>query len=133
MRYNKVLIIAITALSLASCGDHASLEGKWKYAGGIYDGKKEGSTEGYQLERTYTSKAFEANMIEANAEPQKFQAGNYELKGDTCIETETFSTQPSKLTNVGVHYHYQVKNDTLTLKAKLPTGMQVEEYWTKLK
>jgi len=116
-----------------ACNSSGSLEGKWQYAGGITNGKAEGGTDGYQLQRTYTSKNFEAFLIEGASEPQKYQAGDYTLNGDSCLETETFSTQPSKLTGVTVHYHYEVKNDTLILTGKLPTGIQVEERWTKIK
>jgi len=130
----KLLTTAAAGLILlTACNYTNNLEGKWQYAGGIYNGKKEGGTEGYQLQRTYTDKQFEAFMIEDGGAPQKYQAGDYNLSKDSCTETETFSTQPSKLTGVAVHYNYKLKNDTLTLTGKLPTGMQVEEYWTKLK
>ncbi|WP_345951939.1 hypothetical protein ABDD95_10975 [Mucilaginibacter sp. PAMB04274] len=128
-----LILTAIAMISLSACNGSGKLEGKWLYAGGVYNGKKEGGTEGYQLQRTYTDKKFEAVMIEDGGEPQKYQAGDYEIDGNTCTETETFSTQPSKLTNVPVHYNYQIKNDTLILEGKLPTGMQVEEHWTKMK
>jgi len=127
------MLLASVAALLVGCNNNSSLEGKWLYAGGSYNGKKEGGTQGYQLQRKYTDKNFEAFMLEDDGEPQKFQAGNYTLKGDTCLETETFSTQPSKLSGVVIHYNYHIKNDTLTFKGKLPTGMQVEEYWTKMK
>ena len=128
-----VTIITGSLALLTACNNSGSLEGKWEYAGGIYNGKKEGGTEGYKLKRTYSGKSFEAFMIEEGGEPQKYQAGEYTLKGDSCLETETFSTQPSKLTGIAVHYNYQLKNDTLILKGKLPTGLQVEEYWTREK
>jgi hypothetical protein len=130
----KNIVLSIAALSvITSCNNNASLKGKWQYAGGIYDGKKEGTTEGYKLERNYTDKDFEAFMIEGDATPERYQAGNYKLKGDSCIETETFSTQVSKLTNVDIHYIYQLTNDSLIFKGTLPTGVKVEEYWTKVK
>jgi hypothetical protein len=129
----KLGLIAGVLMLFASCKNSGSLEGKWKYAGGIYNGKAEGGTDGYQLQRNYTGKNFEAFLIEGGGEPQKYQAGDYALSGDSCLETETFSTQPSKLTGITVHYQYKVKNDTLVFKGKLPTGIQVEERWTKLK
>jgi hypothetical protein len=129
----KLSGLGIFILTVISCNTGNSLEGKWQYAGGIYNGKKEGGTEGYQLQRTYTGKQFDAYMLEEGAEPQKYQSGNYEVKDDRYKETETFSAQPSKLTNVAVDYQYQIQNDTLILRGKLPTGMQVEEYWTKMK
>lgn len=128
-----VTILTGSLALLTACNSAGTLEGKWEYAGGVYNGKKEGSTDGYKLKRTYSAQSFEAFMIEEGGEPQKYQAGDYTLKADSCFETETFSTQPSKLTGVAVHYNYHLKNDTLILKGKLPTGMQVEEYWTREK
>lgn len=130
----KLLTLAVSAITvLSACNNSNSLKGKWDYAGGVYNGKKEGGTQGYQLKRTYTGDNFEAFMIEEGGEPQKYQAGDYKLSGDSCIETETFSTQPSTLTGVAVHYSYKLKNDSLILRGKLPTGMVVEEYWIKEK
>lgn len=117
---------------LMACNNKNGLQGKWEYGGGTYNGKAEGKTEGYMLERDYTADGFEAFMIEGEGAPQKYQAGTYKLQGDTCIETETFSSQQSKLTNVAVHYNYHLQNDTLVLKGTLPTGMQVEEHWIRM-
>ena len=47
---------------------------------------------------------------------EKYEAGTYILKGDTCIETETFCSQPSKITNIPIHYLYAFKKDTLNAK-----------------
>lgn len=129
----KLGLIAGLIILFTACNNSGSLEGKWQYAGGTYNGKQEGGTDGYQLQRNYTSKNFEAFLIEGGGTPEKYQAGDYTLNGDSCLETETFSTQPSKLTGVAVHYHYQIKNDTLIFRGKLPTGIQVEEHWVKLK
>lgn len=133
MRIGTMGLVAGIIVLFAACNSSGTLEGKWQYAGGTYNGKQEGGTQGYQLQRKYTGKDFEAFMIEDGTAPQKYQAGSYTLNGDSCVETETFSTEPSKLTGVAVHYQYQLKNDTLIFKGKLPTGMQVEEHWTKLK
>ena len=133
MKNSKLIVLTIAISSLLACNNTKSLEGKWQYAVGIYNGKKEGGTEGYQLQRTYTDKNFEAFMIEDGGQPEKYQAGDYILNGDSCTETETFSAQQSKLTGVAVNYTYQIKNDTLTLNGKLPTGMQVEEHWVRMK
>jgi len=110
-----------------------TLKGVWEFQGGIYNGKKEGATVDYTLQRRYDKKHFEAFGIEKDSKPEKYQAGDYELRGDTCIETETYSSQPSKLTGVPIHYLYTIHNNTLTLKATLPTGMTVEEYWKRTK
>ena len=117
----------------ASFKNAATLKGVWDYAGGIYNGKKEGATQGYTLQRRYDQAHYEAFVIEKGYKDEEYEAGNYVLQGDTCIDTETFSSQPSKITGIPVHYLYTVKNDTLTIKAALPTGMRVVEYWKRIK
>jgi hypothetical protein len=135
----KKLFTAATAAAgiilIISCNSsQSSLQGKWQYAGGITNGKAEGATQGYQLQRTYTDKSFEAYMLEEGVEPERYQAGDYTLQGDSCVETETFNMQPSQLTGVAVHYKYQLKGDTLILQGTLPTNkVQVEEHWVKMK
>ncbi|WP_158828424.1 hypothetical protein [Mucilaginibacter lacusdianchii] len=129
----KTVSIYMTTVALLGCVGKSDLEGTWQFNGGIYNGQKEGGTEGYKLQRTYKGSKFEAFMLEDGTTPQKFQAGNYKLSGDSCMETETYSTQPSNLTGVTLRYHYQIKNDTLTFDGKLPTGMVVEEYWVRVK
>jgi hypothetical protein len=49
------------------------------------------------------------------------------------MDTQTYSLQPSKVTNITIHYGYQVKNDTLTFSGVLPNGTTVKEYWKKVK
>jgi hypothetical protein len=110
-----------------------TLKGVWEFSGGIYNGKKEGAPAGYTLQRKYDKQHYEAFATDSTNRPEKYEAGDYALKDDTCIETETFSAQPSKLTGIPVHYLYSIRNDTLTLKATLPSGMVVEEYWKKKK
>ncbi len=109
------------------------IKGKWRFAGGIYNGKPEGSTDGYQLQRVYTDKTFSAYMLASGSKPEKYQSGKYSLSGNKYTETETYSMQPSKLTNKAVQYQISRRKDTLVLKGKLPTGMQVEEYWVRVK
>ena len=110
-----------------------SLKGKWQFVGGIYNGKIDSGTNEYKLQRKYDATHFDAFIIEPKEKPIKYQSGNYTLLGDTCLETETFSTQPSNLTGKTIHYHIKLSNDTLTFSGKLPSGMQVEEYWKKVK
>jgi hypothetical protein len=110
-----------------------TLKGTWQFVGGIYNGKKEGAPVGYTLQRKYDDLHFEAFVIDSTNNPEKYEAGNYVLKGDTCIETETYSSQPSKLTGIPIVYSYSIRNDTLTLMATLPSGMVTEEYWKKSK
>jgi hypothetical protein len=123
-----LLLMVVSAFSIAR-----NLKGTWDYAGGIYNGKKEAAPTEYTLERKYSKNNFEAFGIEAGSKPEKYEAGDYVLNGDTCIETETYSSQPSKLLNVPVHYLYEVRNDSLILKGTLPSGMTVEEYWVRKK
>ncbi len=127
------LSIFLAFLLFCSFNSPPTLKGTWEFVGGIYNGKKEGATVDYTLRRKYKASSYEAFAIEKGSKPQKYEAGEYTLAGDTCIDTETFCAQPSKITNIPIHYLYTIKNDTLTLKGTLPTGMTVEEYWKKVK
>jgi hypothetical protein len=128
----KYALISLV-LGLYSFDNSKTLKGIWQFAGGIYNGKKEGAPDGYTLQRKYTAQHYQAFVIEEGVKPEKYEIGNYTLKGDTCIDTETFCSQPSKITNIPIRYLYTLRNDTLTLKGTLPTGMQVEEYWKRVK
>ncbi len=110
-----------------------ALKGTWNFVGGIYNGKKEGAPTDYTLQRKYTGNSYQAFALEKGSKPQKYEAGTYVFKSDTCVDTETFSSEESKILNIPIHYLYTLKNDTLTLKGTLPTGMKVEEYWRKVK
>ncbi|HWZ14345.1 MAG TPA: hypothetical protein VNW95_03825 [Mucilaginibacter sp.] len=129
----KKLSILFASLCLYSFAAPPDLKGTWQFVGGIYNGKREGATVEYALRRKYKAGSYEAFAIEKGSKPQKFEAGNYVIIGDTCIDTETFCSQPSKITNIPIHYFYTLRNDTLTLKGTLPTGMTVEEYWKRVK
>jgi hypothetical protein len=129
----KKYTICLIALALCAFQNPTTLKGTWKFVGGIYNGKKEGGTTEYTLQRKYDAKHYEAFIIEKGYKPEKYETGDYILKGDTCVDTETFSKQQSGITNIPVPYLYSVRNDTLTIKGKLPTGMQVEEYWKRVR
>lgn len=129
----KLSHITFILLILCSFQRQPTLKGTWEFVGGIYNGKKEGATTGYTLRRKYDAAHYEAFAVEKGYKDEKYESGNYILKGDTCIDTETFCSQPSKITNIPMHYLYTLKNDTLTLKGTLPTGMIVEEYWKRIK
>ena len=127
------LFLLFIALAISSFTGKKSFKGTWEFRGGIYNGKKEGAPKEYILQRIYDNTHFEAFAIDSSNSPEKYESGDYVLKGDTCIETETYSSQPSKLTGIPISYLYSVRNDTLTLKATLPSGMTVEEYWKRKK
>ncbi|MDP9046798.1 MAG: hypothetical protein M3N14_01590 [Bacteroidota bacterium] len=129
----KLSTLLIASLLLCSFSTPHNLNGTWEFAGGIYNGKREGATVNYTLQRKYKGGHYEAFAIEKGSKPEKYEAGNYLIAGDTCIDTETFSSQPSKITNIPLHYFYTLRNDTLTLKGKLPGGMIVEEYWKRIR
>jgi hypothetical protein len=130
MKQHCIIFIIIL---LCSFNNPTTLKGTWEFVGGIYNGKKEGAPKEYALHRKYNNQHYEAFVLEKGSKPEKYEAGSYTLKGDTCVETETFCSQPSKIKNIPIHYLFTVRNDTLILKAKLPTKMQVEEYWRKVK
>ena len=123
----------LTIFFLSSFYQSQTLEGKWEYAGDIFNGKKEGAPTAYTLQRKYSPAHFEAYAIQKGSMPEMYETGDYKLNGDSCLEVQTFTTQESKLLNIPVHYHYSIVNDTLTLKGILPNGEQVEEYWKKVK
>jgi hypothetical protein len=129
----KQLTAAISIVLLCSFQKISTLRGTWEFRGGIYNGKKEDAPKGYVLHRKYDDQKYEALLLEKGAQPFRYEAGNYQLKDDTCIDTQTFSSEPSKITGIAVRYVYQVRSDTLILKATLPTGLKVEEYWRRAK
>lgn len=126
------LLFLPAILILCAWQQPKSLKGTWQFVGGIYSGKIDSGTNEYKLQRKYDAAHFDAFIIEPKEKPIKYQSGDYTLLGDTCLETETFSTQPSNLTGKTIHYHIRLSHDTLTFSGKLPSGMQVEEYWIKV-
>jgi len=130
----KKMIFAMAALLVfSSFAQVSSLKGTWQYAGGISNGKKYAAPDGFAQQRKYTKDKFEAFLLEKGEKPVRYEAGNYSLKKDSCFETQTYSLEPSVLTGKTIRYHYIVKNDTLFLKGKLPNGIEVEDYWKKVK
>jgi predicted secreted protein len=110
-----------------------NLSGTWEYAGDLANGKKESAPTEYSLQRKYTGTNYEAFVIEKGYQPQKYETGNYSLKTDSCLETQTWCGQPSNLLNVTIHYHCRMAKDTMVLTGILPNGTSVEEYWKKVK
>ncbi|HEX3384005.1 MAG TPA: hypothetical protein VHS53_02395 [Mucilaginibacter sp.] len=129
----KILAAVLFVTIVSAFSRENTLKGKWEYLGGVYNGKKDNPPVQYTLQRTYDDGHFTAYALEKGYKPEEYEAGNYVLKGDTCIETQTFSMQPTKLLNLPVRYLYMVRHDSLVLGGKLPTGMLVVEYWKRVK
>jgi hypothetical protein len=120
-------------LFLSSLYQPKTLVGKWIYAGDIFNGKKEGGPTDYTLQRNYDAKGFTAYVLQKGYKTQKYETGTYALTNDTCLETQTWCAQDSKLLNIKVHYHYSFRKDTLVLSGILPDGANVEEYWKRIR
>jgi hypothetical protein len=133
MRISIIALLSILCFGLSSYQPIKTLAGRWEYMGGIYNGKKDGSPAEYTLQRRYDGAHYNAYALQKGYKPEKYEAGDYILKGDTCIETETFSSQPSKLKGIPVHYRYRIRHDSLIFNGILPSGMVVEEYWKRVK
>lgn len=121
-----VLLIVICSFSPGN-----SLKGSWTFAGGVYNGKRDSGTVGYTLKRVYDKEHFTAYVLQDGEKPERYQAGDYRLTGDSCLETETFNSQSAYLTGKTIRYHYTIRHDTLIFNGALPNGTQVEEYWKK--
>lgn len=129
----KYIYVIVMAISLSSFMQVKTLKGTWEYAGGISNGKFYPPSADATQQRKYTNNKFEAFLIEKGEKPLKYEAGDYSLRTDSCFETQTYSLQSSVLTEKIINYHFTIKNDTLFLKGKLPNGIEVEDYWKKLK
>ena len=127
----KIGCLIILTLIITSFNASNPLKGTWEYAGDVFNGKVEAAPTEYTLQRKYSSKNYESFLLEKGEKPQKYEAGDYTLNADTCIETQTFSAQESKLVVVSIHYLYSLSNDTLTLSGTLPNGNKMVEYWKK--
>jgi hypothetical protein len=110
-----------------------TLKGTWQFQGGIYNGKPDGAPKEYIMKRNYTDHSFVALASQTGYTTEKYEAGNYVLKGDTCFETSTFSSRPSQLVGKTVAYLFKIQNNELILSGTLPSGMVVEEHWKKIK
>jgi hypothetical protein len=129
----KKILAALTIVSvLCAFIRNEPITGKWEYGGGIYKGKPENASTDYTLQRQYNDAHYTAVFIEKGEEPITYEKGDYVLKQDTCLETQTYSSQPSKVLNIIVKYHYRIYNDTLTFSGVLPNGTTVQEYWKRV-
>jgi hypothetical protein len=128
--FYKLSLLGMLSLAVTSFKS-ISLKGTWAYCGDVFNGKVEGAPTDYKLERKYSADHYDSFLLEKGEKPQKYESGDYTLNADTCLETQTFSAQESKLLNVTIHYVYSLKNDTLTLTGTLPSGSTVKEFWKK--
>jgi hypothetical protein len=129
----KLLLSLIVLSALVLSPKDKTLKGTWQYSGGKFNNKLSPAPKTYTQQRKYTHKTFDAFLIEKGEKTIKYESGSYTLSGDSCIETQTYSMQESKLLNVPVHYQYVIRNDTLVLNGRLPNGVVIEDYWTKIK
>ena len=129
----KILSAFLLLAILCSFSFKNDFKGTWEYGGGIYNGKPEAAPKDYKLQRKYEAATYQASLLEAGQKPMVYEKGSYSLKQDTCLETQTYSLQPSKVLNITIKYRYQIKNDTLTFSGVLPNGTVVQEYWKKVK
>lgn len=127
----KLNLIIIILFVLSSCSKN-QLEGTWQYNGGLYNGREQKASSDFKMQRTYTDKIYEAFMIEGNREPELYNSGIYEVKGDTLLITSKFSSRPSQNTDLTIPYKFKIVEAKLTINGVLPNGMIVEEYWNKV-
>lgn len=127
LKLNLIIILFV----LSSCSKN-QLEGTWQYNGGLYNGREQKASSDFKMQRTYTDKSYEAFMIEGNREPELYNSGIYEIKGDTLLITSKFSSRPSQNTDLTIPYKFKIVEAKLTINGVLPNGMIVEEYWNKM-
>ena len=115
----------------SSCSNNP-LKGTWQYNGGLYNGREQKASSDFIMQRTYSAKSYEALKIEGSREPELYNSGIYEVKGDTLLITSKFSSRPSQNTDLTIPYKFKIINGKLTINGVLPNGMIVEEYWNKV-
>ena len=68
----KYLGACLLVLITASFENKKVLKGAWEYAGGIYNGKKEGAPTDYKLQRKYDKEHFESFSVDSGSAPEKY-------------------------------------------------------------
>ncbi len=131
-KYLKLVVPSICMIIISSCSS-GPLNGTWQYDGGIYNGRSQKASSDFLMQRTYSKDKYEAFMLEENREPELYNSGIYEIKGDSLLITSKFSSRPSQNTDVTIAYKFSVNDNQLTINGVLPNGMIVEEYWKKVK
>lgn len=132
MKRSILLIITIGCIILTSFVNQTTLKGTWQFNGGVYNGKRDTALMQYTLRRVYTDHDFNAFASQQGYKTEHYEAGNYVLKGDTCFETQTYSSQPSQATGKTIAYIITFKNNEFILSGTLPSGMVVEEHWKRV-
>ena len=124
--------ISFICIVLTSFINPHTLKGTWQFKGGIYNGKPDTASMQYTLRRVYADHDFNAFASQKGYKTERYEAGNYVLKGDTCFETQTYSSQPSQATGKTIAYIITFKKDEFILSGTLPSGMVVEEHWGRV-
>lgn len=122
----------VTLLNFAAFTQLKTLTGTWQFNGGIYNGKRDTASLGYTMRRVYTDKGFNAYASQKGYKTERYEAGNYVLKGDNCYETQIYSSRPSQTTGKTIVYTYKIQKGELILSGTLPSGMVVEEHWKRI-
>ena len=128
----KLFAIVLVVASLAGACSSGPIQGTWQYDGGIYNGNPRPAASDFRMVRTYTADSYEGHLIEGDTET-RYTAGTYEIRNDSVYLTSTFSNQPSQLLGKSQAYHFKIEDYRLTISGFLPNGMQVEEYWKKIR
>lgn len=130
----KIILPLFIILSLCAFNSGTTpFEGVWEYRGGLVNGHLDSASSAYKLQRTYNTTQYQALVLEKGEKPVVYEQGTYQLNADTCLETQTYCAQQSKLLGKTVKYNYIISNDTLKLIAKLPNGNLIEDHWVKVK
>ncbi len=132
MKRTILLSITIICIALTSFVNPTTLKGTWQFKGGIYNGKPDTASLLYTMRRVYADHDFNAFASQAGYKTERYEAGNYVIKGDTCFETQTYSNQPSQATGKTIAYIITFKKDEFILSGTLPSGMVVEEHWSRV-
>lgn len=126
-----ITLYLFSILFFSSCSNNP-LQGAWQYNGGLYNGREQKAPNDIKMQRIYSSDSYEAFVLEGSNEPELYNSGIYEIKGDTLLITSKFSSRPSQNTDLTIKYLFKIDKDKLTINGVLPNGMVVEEYWNKV-
>jgi len=130
---NLIILFALIVELCASTTGKSTFTGTWEYRGGVFNGQVDGAPTAYALKRVYNNNHYKAILIEKGSPNVIYEKGVYSLKADTCFETQTYSLQPSKVTNKTIKYTFAIRKDTLKLFTVLPNGSRVVDDWLKVK